>query len=800
MSIIEDFQKKFRAGSGKSQPETDTMWTTPWSWKDEEGTYIGHNGQVWLYRALPLNPIEWEDPATRLGLGQRIASMLITIGATSGTPLGALRQLANNREVHLLNLTWEEEATPPAGTSGALNEYIKATLGFLVPRRAFFVGVRLRSSRGTSETSMTKQLTSMATKMLGEDVPDREAYNSDREQVSQIMARFGAKKLTRHQQYQLESWYNLGRGPDVAIVEEATSLRVSNIDMLEMSAVMRFGNPVMKAPNAQWILDAITHPDGPKAVSVRAELEPSAVARARARRSQRRVNAAMEEEASTGDLERVELTNTFQQAQAFERFLVEGSEPILTNCSIIMARSVQPVDETYIDWLRDNYQVEMKPLEHRQIKALDEMLPCSSRRINPFLQDVSVAMLAYAGMNGFANLGDPKGAYLGLADPDGTPVYLDPLGAPAANKPPAMLVAGEPGSGKTFVSQSLATQAVLSGLTTIFINPKGFDTLETFAELVNGRVIKMSALQSEPGAFDPFLYSPPEIAAEMATSHILGILEDGFTQEQRLMLGSALKRAAMAGAQCVGDAFAYIDDASVVTQIKQQVEASALFALGVALEPREKFGKLSGLTLIEFDRALDLPDPSKRPNEYTTNERIALGAIRLITRAAMEILVQSDGGVLVVDEAWTFLGHETGKTALQRIGREGRSLNILPIFATQRIADVIDQDMETYISRVLVMRMSEEREIQAALKLCGLRATPNRIEWVKNCGFKKGDPEEGIPDQLPQGIHRDLQGRHSAVLLGPTPPEAARAFSTNPEDRKRRQEVKLEQQQALMGF
>lgn len=788
--MFEKFQKMIGvSGSSKSEPDADTLWTTPWDWRDAEDVYTGHNGHVWMYRALPVNPLEWEDPEKRLGLGQQIATLLATIGSTSGTPLGAIRQLSNNREIHLINVSWEEEAKPPEGTSPRLAEYQESALGFTVPKRALFLGVRLRTSRKGGETSMSKQLVSAATKMLAEDVPDRSAYNADREQVGAIIARFGGRKLNPSQQAQLESWYNLGRGPDVTIVEESTSLRISNFDTLEMSAVMRFNNPIMSAPNAQWVLDAITHPDGPRMVSVRAELEPSAVARSRARRAQRRVKSSMEEEAATGDLERVELSSTFQQAQAFEHFLADANEPILTNCSIIMARSITDTDETYIDWLRDNYQIDMKPLEHRQIRALDESLPCSSRRVNPFLQDISISMLAYAGFNGFSNLGDSKGAYLGLADPDGTPVFLDPLGAPAANQPPAMLIAGDPGSGKTFVSQSLAVQAVLAGITAIFINPKGFDSLSTFADLVNGNVIKMSALEGMPGAFDPFLYSPPEIAAEMATSHILSVLEAGFTQAQRLDLSSALKRAAYAGARCVGDAFAFIEDNTVITQIKQQVEGSSLFALGVALEPRPRFDDASGLTLIEFDRELGLPDPGKAPSDHTTGERIALAAIRLITRASMEILAKSGGGMMVVDEAWTFLGHETGLAALQRLGREGRSLNILPIFATQRISDVITRDMESYISRVLVMQMRDEKEIRASLNLCGLEATKERIKWVKSCGYQKGDEENGVPERLPMALHRDLKNRHAAVVLGPIPEAARIAFSTNPEDRRKRQQA-----------
>jgi len=548
--------------------------------------------------------------------------------------------------------------------------------------------------------------------------------------------------------------------------------------------VMRFDNPVMYAPNAQWALEAASHPYGPKIVSVRAELEPSVVTRSRARRSQRRIEASMKEEAATGDLEHVEYSQTFQQAQSFEQYLVDSNEAILTNCSILMVRPVRPSDETYVDFLRNQYQIEVKPLEHRQLRALDETLPCSSRRVNPFLQDVSISMIAHAGMNGFSNLGDKTGVYVGLANPDFTPVYLDPSGALKENKPAAMLVAGDSGSGKSFLCQMIGVQSVLAGSSTIFINPKGFSSLAPMAELVGGTVVKMSALEGTPGAFDPFRYAPPSVAAEIATNHILGVLggEGGFTQAQQLEIGSALKRAASTGARCVGDAFPFMTDRTVVEQIRQQVEGSALFALGISLIPAEPFKGVKGMTLIEFDRKLDLPDPSKPATAYTRPEKIALSAIRLVTRAAMEILMLSEGGVLIVDEAWTFLGYSEGLSALQQLGREGRSLNILPVFATQRVADILSRDMKSYMSRVFCLKLTDERDARAALELCGLEPTEARVNWLKTCGPRRADGD--TPARPAMALHRDLHDRHSAVLITPIPELLEKAISTNPEDRK----------------
>lgn len=785
MGIGETVKKRLQQSATKVGP--DTMWTTPWEWRDEEGVYTGLNGSVWLYRSFPLDPIEWEDHDRQLDVGANLASLLANIGASSSIPIGAIRKFSNNREIHVVCITWETEAQPPEDATPELAAYLRETLGFPVPRRTLLVGVRLRSSvrSAAQNVGLGAQLKKVATKALLEDVPDREAYVEDRDAMSALCARFGCRKPSREELAQLESWYNLGRNPDATIIEGSTSLEVPGVDQYEISALMRFNTPVLRAPYSPWVLDTLTHPDAPKVVSVRAELEPSVVGRARARRNQRRVAAAMTEEDATGDLERVEYSQTYQQAQELEQFFVDAREPLLTNCSILIARSIRPVKETYIEYLQHNYDIDVKPLEQRQIRALDEMMPCSTRRLNPFLQDITISMLAYAGLNGFSNMGDRSGCYVGLANPDLTPVYIDPSGAAKENVPGAMLVAGDSGSGKTFFCQNLALQATLGGSRVLFINPKAGDTLAPFAELVGGTVVKMSAMQGSPGAFDPFRYAPGPVAAEIAASHIVSVLggDGGFDQSQELELASALKRGAAIGARCVGDCFPLLEDQSIVTQIKQQVEGSSLFALGVGLAAADRYTALSGLTLIEFDRRLELPEGAKPANTYTRNEKIALAALRLVTRAALEML-RDGGGVMVLDEAWTFLGHPDGQAMLQQLGRESRSMNILPVFATQRVADIISRDMEGYLSRVFCFSMREEREARAALELCGLEATDARLGWLRSSGPVRGDDE--TPGRPPQALHRDLKGRHGAVVLGPVPETARLAFSTNLLDREAR--------------
>lgn len=101
----------------KSDPDVDALWTTPWAWRDEDDMYVGSNNQVWVYRTLPLSPMEWEDEHTKISLGGRLASLLAEIGNTSVAPVAGLRSLATNREIHIISTSWEVPVEPRKSTA-----------------------------------------------------------------------------------------------------------------------------------------------------------------------------------------------------------------------------------------------------------------------------------------------------------------------------------------------------------------------------------------------------------------------------------------------------------------------------------------------------------------------------------------------------------------------------------------------------------------------------------------------------------------------------------------------------------
>jgi len=818
MSVFGKFKNLAGLGgaSGKADAKTMTYWTTPWQWRDNDGMYVSNNGDVWLYRKLDVHPLRWEDADTKLELGSPLASLLYELADTSKDMGVGLKSLTRSREIHLLALTWEAPAAMPADTPDGLAPLLEDLLNAVVPVKAVVVGIKLFQTVDTSAgvKGLVESAKRNASKALGEAAFDPRPYEADRKKVTEICRRNGAGKVPdKVTRSYMESWYNLGRGPDATIIETRDELFIGDFDRLEFAAVMAFENLELHAPHDTWALTAQTAASPATVISIRGQLDPSTVSRVRVRRSQRRMIDQIEEEQASGDIERAEQTETYHLAQRLEQFIVSGREPLISNCSIVMARHIEMgVSTTYVDELRNDYGIELKPLEHRQLAALEETLPCGTTRANPFLQDVSIGMLAYAGLQGFSTLGDSTGVFAGWVDPEFPPCLLNPLGAPARERPPSMLIAGEPGSGKTMLMQTLAAQISLAGMRVIFINPKGFDTLDGLLEVVpDGERIGLSEIEREGGFFDPFRFvkQTPEgrqVAADIATQHILAVLGSrgtaglGFTQEQEIALISGMREAAEQGATCVAHALSFVPDAYVREQVLRQA-SDPLFRLGIAgLDGKapEPFADSSRLLLIEFDRPLDLPEKGVQPSEYTRTQRLAVAAVRLVTRSAMEILGTSGGGALFVDEAWMFLQSQEGLAALQSLGRLGRSQNILPVFATQRVDDLLKDgiDMQTYLSRVFVLQLSDEKEAAAALKLCQLEPRADRIAWLRQAGPQR--LEDGKVVRGAMAVHMDLDGRHAAVLIS-IPEWLRRTLSSNPEEAKKRRAARQARRLAGSG-
>lgn len=186
--------------AGRSEADTGTMWTTPYAWRTADGIYVGHNGEVWMYRTIRLSPMKWEDPEQQLNLAGPLSRLLGDLGRTSRQPIGGLATLSNHRNVHIVSITWDDLVTPPKDNAEELRAYQAGAFGFLAPRRVLFLGVQLRSSlldkaakadRGGRRLAALKHLGDLVKESISEDVPDLGPYQKDTELVGSIFEQIG---------------------------------------------------------------------------------------------------------------------------------------------------------------------------------------------------------------------------------------------------------------------------------------------------------------------------------------------------------------------------------------------------------------------------------------------------------------------------------------------------------------------------------------------------------------------------------------------------------------------------------
>jgi hypothetical protein len=790
---------------------SQTRITTPWAERWDDAVYVGLAGDIWMYRVLDNMPLRFENDSRILDHGRSMAQCLTDIGRTSvASPTGGFAG-GLYRQIHIMTIRWQQRPAPPGGTpTKALQEYLRREiLTFVAPVQRLFIGIQL-TDIDAAAAARSRSAFDLAAEMLdtvfGDSLTNADRFEKDRDFLHGLLLPHGGRIPDPEERAHLEAWINYGAHTEPEILVYKDHLMVDRTDRIEFSAVESFQHSQMMTPHNEWLADMMDHGDGPSVVSIRGELQPPVDTRRQLRKSVRARRSARRDEVNANQVERVEEIEEDQLASHAEaQFSRADAAPSLRNTSIIMGRRDNgEVDEPLHEYLRHRYAIETRPLIHHQLQAWEETMPCGRRRASKFRKHLDINMVAYAGIGAYTELGDDQGCILGRGLPDNVPVYWDPLQSSVADSPPVTAILGIPGSGKTFTALHLSLQAAMSGLPVVFLNPKGGDSLYPMVEFMAGEGIKTEhvaisklARDGQDGIYDPFRYAEtPETAADLCSSLILTLLPD-FTQLEKLDLKEGMLRGARQGAGCLIQALEAVNSENVRRQVMALWTSTPLFALVAGATPRGRMAShetdaedRGRFILAEFDVPLDIPYDVD-PNNYNDGQKLAVAVLRAVTLASVGMLAGSRGGMFVQDEAHVVLGNAQTLNMLTRLMREGRSLNIAQLYLTQLVSDLVStgdrgSSLESFITRVLAMRMTDPVEAAAALRLVGLDATPERIADMKDFGPKK------LPNGQRQpalGFYRDLTGRRSLIALSGGSREFRLAASTNINDKRLREQV-----------
>lgn len=453
--------------------------------------------------------------------------------------------------------------------------------------------------------------------------------------------------------------------------------------------------------------------------------------------------------------------------------------------TVVFAVSAQDETElhTRVNALLNRYQpahFTLARVPGDQRKLWEDFLPAT-----PMLSTWAIPMdphfLAESMIHGSSELGDPAGMYLGR-QANGHPVFYDPARPMRQmNRSGAVGVTGTLGGGKSVLLKDIMTGILLQGGKGLVIDPKGeyhvFRGMPEVAEQTE--IVRLTPASGT--RINPFRLSADDRRNYAAAIDIAGLLlnlQEAERRESRLLAIQEAVDATMKASQPSLDVFLErLDDLKGDPDREKAAEAGRCVALLQALKKNPwgqiLFGRehtrLQDAALVVLSIA-GLPLP--RGAATTESERIALTLLFTSLVLARERLIEAPRELLkflVVDEAWAMLGVPAGARLLQEIERMGRSMNTVPIYATQNAKDFADEEIRNNLGLLFAFRAEDLREIRDVLQLVGL------------------DPDDqGLQEQV-RGLtsgwcfHRDIEGRAGIMRVEVVPHGNLRIFSTTPQ-------------------
>ena len=374
-------------------------------------------------------------------------------------------------------------------------------------------------------------------------------------------------------------------------------------------------------------------------------------------------------------------------------------------------------------------------------------------------------------------VGSEAGLYVGhTLSGSRQPVLFDATEASRTSRPPAVLCAGTPGSGKTLTAQLLALHAFLCGSRIVDVDPKGDHRLDEVVGAEHVERIELRPDLEHRGALDPLRIAPADLRAELAYSFLTELLPAPVPPQWQTEIRAAVAAEAAAdGRSCaavVERLEAGDEDACAAARAITVHAESGLLQLGFASSdvPPPSAEEERAVTSLRVAN-LTLPLPGTPRAEMSAEERTGRALLRLLAANALHLMGQdwSRHKVLLFDELWTLLGDAAGLALLQRINRLCRSLNATPILVTQVLGDV--EDLTDLVGCVFAFGVETDGEAQRVLELLGLDPDDAALR-AQLRGFRRG-----------RCLMRDYEGRVAPVQIDLADPSLVAALDTSPRRR-----------------
>lgn len=445
----------------------------------------------------------------------------------------------------------------------------------------------------------------------------------------------------------------------------------------------------------------------------------------------------------------------------------------------------------------DDFGLEIQFPVQDQKKLFMEFFPCTEKSNFNYSFNLPTETVSGYSFNTTDELGDTTGFVIGTTGILEKPVMVDPRRASLVDKTPSMVSVGGLGTGKSLLAKFIGMMNALSGGLTLIIDPKsenGYwpDHLPFLKDYFEQLILDGSL--KNKGLLDPFVsyglrYKTGverEIARsealQLATSLLAFLVFAKINDDIYTCISDACLYAAdheipcmerviefceteyKNRPDCVGFEREYMKLMKSIKTFKQFPTSSLLFSDGIS---NDAITVTKPITILQIN-GLKIPKKDAKKEDYTIDEvaslTVALGMISVIHRFAFNNRnVFCD---IVNDERW-FMGLiPSGQKLVEEIMRQGRTI-YTGIHLIDQNASGISSEERNWLGLKFVNRTESKHEIQSALELLGLEATPENYELI-----------EKMPEH--HTLMQDMEGRVGLVKVDLVLEEFKKAFSTKP--------------------
>ena len=219
-------------------------------------------------------------------------------------------------------------------------------------------------------------------------------------------------------------------------------------------------------------------------------------------------------------------------AREYEAILQSSAHPPMLRASISLAIGAESSEELErrVATLRERFgDVALhRPRGLQHALFADHLPQPGGGGTTDYVQQMTVEQFGATVPLATTQIGSSDGIYLGyIPSAAGRPVRFDPTEAPRSARPPGVLLAGTPGSGKTVGGESIAYAGANRGSLVVTFDPKPDHNLEGVPELEGEvEVLELSGDPRNQGKLDPLVIGLPELREELASSYLIELLRD----------------------------------------------------------------------------------------------------------------------------------------------------------------------------------------------------------------------------------------------------------------------------------